>query len=87
MDNNKEDCDNNEEFQSGEIIKLFSIKKQLREKKQRMGNIYREQFSRQSVSTKFEVLCTFASNKCYAGPRNLVFFETYNTEFDDVKIT
>ena len=42
MDNNKEDCNNNEEFQSGEIIKLFSIKKQLREKKQRMGNIYRE---------------------------------------------
>ena len=41
---------------------------------------------------KSEVLYTFTPNKCYAcllnvEPSNLVFFKTYNTEFDEVIIT
>ena len=41
---------------------------------------------------KSEVLCTFTPNKFYAyllnaEPCNLVFFKTYNTEFDEIIIT
>ena len=41
---------------------------------------------------KSEVLYTFTPGKCYAyllnfEPSNLVFFKTYNTEFDEIIIT
>ena len=41
---------------------------------------------------KSEVLYTFTTNKFYAyllnvAPSKLVFFKTYNTEFDDIIIT
>ena len=41
---------------------------------------------------KSEVLYTFSPNECYAylsntEPSNLVFFKTYNTEFDEIIIT
>ena len=41
---------------------------------------------------KYEVLCICTSNKSYSyltnvEPSNLVFLETYNTEFDEIIIT
>ena len=42
---------------------------------------------------KFEVLCTFMSNKSYCLPpvkswtKQFSIFENYNTEFDDITIT
>ena len=45
-----------------------------------------------NINKNSEVLYTFTSNKSYASllnaePRNLVFFKTYNTEFDEIIIT
>ena len=41
---------------------------------------------------KYALLCIFTSNKSYSyltnvEPSNLVFLETYNTEFDEIIIT
>ena len=49
-------------------------------------------FSRKSISKKSELLYSFNPNKFYdyllnVEPSNLVSLKTYNTKFDDIKIT
>ena len=49
-------------------------------------------FSRKSISKKSELLYSFNPNKSYGyllnvEPSNLVSYNTYNTKFDDIKIT
>ena len=49
-------------------------------------------FSRKSISKKSELLYSFNPNKSYGyllnvEPSNLVSLKTYNTKFDDIKIT
>ena len=90
------------ELETPETIKLFGSIKKLTDKTKNGENVpslevvevvlVQYTLAAKQYQQKSEVLYAFPSNKYYiyllnVKPRNLLFLETYNTEFDEITIT